>query len=134
MFRQRGERAMKILHLEDDPGDAELVRRTILEEWPQAEIIWVTTRFAYAGELHRSVFDVILSDFALPSITGPEALELAKERAPDTPLIFLSGTIGEDRAFEALRSGAADYVLKDRLKHLNAAILRVLGASAEPCA
>jgi len=122
---------MKILHLEDDPGDAELVRGIIVAEWPQAEIVWVATRFAYAGELHRSVFDVILSDFALPTFTGPEALELAKERAPDTPFIFLSGTIGEDRAMEALRSGAADYVLKDRLKVLNAAILRVQRESTE---
>lgn len=115
---------MKILHLEDDAGDAELVREIIRAEWPQCEITCVSSRFAFAGELHRGRYDVILSDFALVSFTGLEALQLAKERVPDTPFIFLSGTIGEDQAIDALRAGAEDYILKDRLKRLNPAIAR----------
>src|SRR5205814_6067027 len=81
---------MQILHLEDDAEDAELVRELILEEWADCEITCVATRFAFVGELHLARYDLILSDFALPSLTGLDALKLAKERSPDTPFIFLS--------------------------------------------
>jgi two-component system cell cycle sensor histidine kinase/response regulator CckA len=118
--------AMKILHLEDNANDAELVRVLVTEEWPDCKVTCVTSKFAFAGELHRSHFDVILSDFALTSLNGLDALKLAKEQAPDTPFIFLSGTIGEDRAIEAVRLGAEDYILKDRMKRLITAISRAL--------
>ena len=122
---------MNILHLEDNPEDAELVRELIMEEWPDCVIKCVATRAAYLDEIQLAKFDLILSDFALQSMNGLEALRLAKERAPDTPFIFLSGTIGEDRAIDALQSGAQDYVLKDRMKRLNAAISRALRESEE---
>jgi two-component system cell cycle sensor histidine kinase/response regulator CckA len=122
---------MNILHLEDNPEDAELVRELIQEEWPDCVITCVATRAAYLGEMALTRFDLILSDFALQSMNGLEALRLAKERAPDTPFIFLSGTIGEDRAINALQSGAQDYVLKDRMKRLNSAIARALRESEE---
>src|SRR5438132_10692100 len=122
---------MRILHLEDNPADAELVRLLIQEEWPDCEITCVGTKFSFAGELHLSRYDVILSDFALPTISGLEALKMAHDRVPDTPFIFLSGTIGEDRAIEALQSGAQDYVLKDRMKRLVTAIERARRDSQE---
>jgi two-component system cell cycle sensor histidine kinase/response regulator CckA len=122
---------MKILHLEDNAEDAELVREQIREEWPDCHITCVGTKQDYVGELRGTRYDLILSDFALVSLNGLEALELAKQKAPDTPFIFLSGTIGEDRAIEALRNGAEDYVLKDRMKRLNAAIARALRESEE---
>jgi two-component system, cell cycle sensor histidine kinase and response regulator CckA len=122
---------MKILHLEDNAEDAELVRELITEEWPQCDITCVSTRFAFVGELNLSRFDLILSDFKLASLNGLEALQIAKDRAPDTPFIFLSGTIGEDRAIEAVQSGAEDYVLKDRMKRLITAIARALRESEE---
>src|ERR1043166_1622126 len=109
---------MRILHLEDNPEDAELVREMLLDEWPDCDVHCVASRFAYVGELHRGNYDVILSDFGLQSLNGLEALKLAKERTPETPFIFLSGTIGEDRAMQARQGGAADYVLKDRMKRL----------------
>jgi PAS domain S-box-containing protein len=122
---------MNILHLEDNAEDAELVRELILEEWPDCHITRVASRFAFTGELHRRRYDLILSDFALPSLNGLEALQLARERAPDVPFIFLSGTIGEDRAIEALRSGAQDYVLKNGMKRLSTSIARALRESEE---
>ncbi|MDO8543527.1 MAG: PAS domain S-box protein [Opitutaceae bacterium] len=122
---------MNILHLEDSDDDADLVKEVIKDEWPDCQITCVANRAAFASELERSHFDVILSDFKLSNLNGLDALELAKQRAPDTPFIFLSGTIGEDRAIEALRSGAEDYVLKDRMKRLNAAIARALRESEE---
>lgn len=123
---------MRILHLEDNAADAELVRALITEEWPDCQIRCVATRGAFVGELAEARYDVILSDFALSSsLNGMEALHLAKERVPDTPFIFLSGTIGEDRAIEAVRAGAEDYVLKDRMKRLTTAIARAVRESEE---
>jgi two-component system, cell cycle sensor histidine kinase and response regulator CckA len=122
---------LTILHLEDSPEDAELVRELILDEWPDSSVTCVESREKFLAALERSSYDLILSDFALDSFTGLEALKLAKAHAPDTPFIFLSGTIGEDRAIEALRNGAQDYVLKDAMKRLVSAIARAISESDE---
>lgn len=122
---------LKILHLEDDAGDAELVRSVVLEEWPDCVIKVVSSRFTFTGELQLGRYDLILADYSVLAFDGMEALALAKKRVPDTPFIFLSGTIGEDRAIEAVRYGADDYVLKDRMKRLLTTIPRVLRDSEE---
>ncbi len=122
---------MKILHLEDNANDAELVRVLVCAEWPLCQITCVATRPDFVAELEAAGFDLILSDFALTSLNGLEALHLAKAKTPDTPFIFLSGTIGEDRAIEAVQAGAEDYVLKDRMKRLITAITRALRESEE---
>ena len=122
---------LTILHLEDRPEDAELVREVILDEWPESRLTCIATRDSFLAALDRSSYDLILSDFALESFNGLEALKLAKAHAPATPFIFLSGTIGEDRAIEALRCGAQDYVLKDGMKRLVTAISRALRESDE---
>ncbi len=121
---------MRILHLEDSPQDAELVRELLAEEWPDCAITTVATRERYSEELRRS-YDLILSDFALVGFDGTEALRLAREVAPATPFIFLSGNIGEDRAIDAMRAGAHDYVLKDRPLRLVTAIRRAFRESQE---
>jgi two-component system, cell cycle sensor histidine kinase and response regulator CckA len=122
---------MKILHLEDNANDAELIRRLIAAEWPAAQITCVDNAPAYVRELQPGRFDVILSDCALPGFDGYEALRLAKTSAPDTPFIFVSGTLGEERAIEAVRLGAEDYVLKDAMKRLITAITRCIREAEE---
>jgi two-component system cell cycle sensor histidine kinase/response regulator CckA len=122
---------MKILHIEDSIEDAELVRALLVEEWPGCEISVISSRPDLVAHLEKEKFDLILSDFALGSFTGLDALRIVRERAPGTPFIFLSGTIGEDRAIEALRAGAQDYVIKDRMKRLVTAIHRALRDSEE---
>lgn len=122
---------MRILHLEDNPDDAELVRRIIISEWPGCVIQCVATEKAFAAELNAGSFDLIMSDFDLPGFDGFEALKIARAKVPETPFLFVSGTIGEDRAIEALRQGADDYVLKDRLKRLGTAVKRAVRESAE---
>lgn len=117
---------MKILHLEDNLADAELVRVLLRQEWPACEIALRATRADFVSGLRTGRYDLILSDFSLPGFDGMDALQLVREMTPDTPFIFLSGTIGEERAIEALRHGAADYVLKDRMQRLPAAINRAL--------
>jgi two-component system cell cycle sensor histidine kinase/response regulator CckA len=86
----------------------------------------VSNREDFIAQLAVGGHDVILSDFNIVSFNGLDALQLAREKTPGTPFIFLSGTIGEDRAVEALQSGAKDYVIKDRPKRLVPAIRRAV--------
>lgn len=120
---------MKILYLEDNPRDAELLSVLLGQEWPHCEIVTVTARAEFLRRLADGP-DLILSDFSLPEFNGLDALRLAREQRPDTPFIFLSGSIGEDRAIEALHSGASDYIIKDRPKRLIPAIQRALSHAA----
>ena len=80
----------------------------------------------FRDALHNWHPDVVLSDFTLPQFDGMSALAIAAAEAPDVPFIFLSGTIGEERAIEALRRGAMDYVLKSNPARLVPAVLRAL--------
>lgn len=121
---------MKILHLEDNCSDAEMALRLLTDEWPACDVTLVATEPAFRGELQKP-HDLILSDFTLVAFNGLDALKLARRYAPETPFIFLSGTIGEDRAIEAVRLGAQDYVLKDRMKRLVTAIRQALKESEE---
>ncbi|MBL9215952.1 MAG: response regulator [Opitutaceae bacterium] len=122
---------MHLLHLEDNTHDLTLVRELLLTEWPDCVITAVDSRPAFIAQLVPGRHDAILSDFKMPGFSGLEALELARNRVPDTPFIFVSGTIGEDRAIEAVQAGAADYVLKDRMKRLTTALRRALRDSEE---
>ncbi len=74
--------------------------------------------------------DVILSDFSLPQFDGMSALQIAKQLAPGIPFVFLSGTIGEERAIDALRAGAVDYVLKENMARLPPAVKRAISEAA----
>jgi diguanylate cyclase (GGDEF)-like protein len=89
-------------------------------------------------ELRQALTDfqpaLILSDFTLPRFDGMTALRLARQLAPDVPFVFFSGTIGEERAIEALKSGAVDYVLKSNARRLAAAVQRALQENAEQMA
>ena len=122
---------MKILHLEDNVHDAELVREILREEWPDCQITTVAHENDYVAQLQALRPDLIISDFTLVRFDGNSALALARQHAPDTPFIFVSGTIGEERAIEAVHAGAADYVIKDRMQRLATAIRRALRESEE---
>ena len=121
---------MRVLHLEDSNNDAEIVAYLLTGEWPDCVIERVADRTAYTAALVKDGFDIILSDYALPSYNGLAALQLARERCPSTPFIFVSGTIGEERAIEALKAGAFDYVIKDRPGRLVPAVRRALETHA----
>lgn len=109
---------MRILHLEDSINDAELVEVVVRQEWPHCAIERVSNRAQYESALQLGGFDFILSDYSLPDFDGLSALEMARTWCPEKPFIFLSGTIGEERAVEALKRGAHDYVIKDRPSRL----------------
>jgi len=115
-----------ILLLEDRPADAELVER----ELTKAGLVFTMRRVAHQAEylaaLEAKPPSIVLSDVTLPGFDGVHALRLLQEVRPGIPLIFVSGTIGEERAVELLKVGATDYVLKDRLARLGPAITRAL--------
>src|SRR5688572_27454443 len=118
--------SLRILNLEDSVNDAELNNAMISARWPHCELVRVETRAAFAAALDEGNFDLILSDYTMPGFDGRQALALARIKRPETPFLFVSGTIGEDAAIEALKNGATDYVLKHRLMRLIPAVDRAL--------
>src|SRR6185369_9082135 len=85
----------------------------------------------FGAALERGEVDLVLADFALPSFDGMSALAMVRERHPDLPFVFVSGKLGEEAAIESLKSGATDYVLKNRLSRLVPAVQRALTEAKE---
>lgn len=119
------EDVLRILHLEDDPVDTELVLRTLRADGLAAALDRVDSLAAFREALGRP-YVLILSDYALPNTDPMEALALVRQVRPDLPFIFLSGTMGEEVAIETLKLGATDYVLKQRMGRLAPAVRRAL--------
>jgi DNA-binding NtrC family response regulator len=117
--------SLRILNLEDSPQDAELTEAMVMARWPDCHFIRVDTKEDFVSALGEDL-DLILSDYTMPGFSGRDALTLAHEKRPEVPFLFVSGTIGEDAAVEALKNGATDYVLKHRLMRLIPAIDRAL--------
>jgi PAS domain S-box-containing protein len=121
-------RPIRVLLLEDRDSDAELVMRELsmggfVPQWER-----VQTEEGFLDSLQRD-FDVIISDYSMPQFNGMRALDLLKRRALEIPFILVSGTIGEDSAVDAMRLGATDYLLKDRLARLGPAVSQALEQS-----
>ncbi|MFA6002056.1 MAG: HD domain-containing phosphohydrolase [Thermoleophilia bacterium] len=117
---------IRILMLEDSPEDAELVVRELRKTGMEFESVCVSTRAAFLKELEDYSPDLILSDFSLPSYDGFTALEDHQRAGNGVPFIFVSGKMGEETAIEAMKRGATDYVLKQRLERLKPAVERAL--------
>jgi DNA-binding NarL/FixJ family response regulator len=124
-------RALRILHLEDDPLDAELIRATLADGSIECEIAQVQTRTGFAAALKSGGFDLVLADYSLPAFDGLSALKIAQEVRPEVPFVLVSGALGEERAIEALKEGATDYVLKQRLERLVPAVRRAISEAEE---
>jgi two-component system, cell cycle sensor histidine kinase and response regulator CckA len=120
------EHTIKVLQLEDNEADGELVSVALERAGLSLQITRVERRAEFLRALETDAFDLIISDFSLPDFDGLSALAALRQHDQEVPFIFVSGTIGEERAVEALRNGATDYVLKDRLSRLPAAIRRAI--------
>jgi len=116
---------VRVLIIEDDPVDAELMVRELKRDGFAPEWVRVETEEEFLAQLERAP-DVILSDSKLPLFDGFEALELVRNRALDIPFILVSGRLGEDLAVDAMKRGACDYLLKDRLARLGEAVRRAI--------
>ena len=125
---------VRVLYLEDSEADAALVEALLVEGGIAYTLTRVETPEAFAAALEAGGFHLILSDNALPSYDGLSALAHARERCPEVPFIFVSGTLGEETAIESLKAGATDYVLKERLSRLVPAVRRALAEAASRAA
>ncbi len=117
---------LRLLHLEDDPLDAELVATTLTENNIPCQSQLVDTRQGFVAALKEGKMDLILADYSIPGFDGMTALILARQHCPDVPFLFVSATIGEELAIDAMHQGATDYVLKQRLGRLVPSVQRAL--------
>ncbi len=120
---------LRLLIVEDNPLDADLAVNALKRSGRRLDVVRVETREEFLEELEKSP-DVILCDYSLPSFNAPEALDLLKQQGLNIPFIILSGSIGEETAVEMMKQGADDYLLKDRIGRLDAAIQHALDQKA----
>ncbi len=119
-------RTLNILIVEDSPDDAELLLLELRRHGMQVRSRRVDTAEAMRQALAAEPFDLILCDHTMPRFDSPQALRIAREADPDIPFIIVSGTLGEEHAVAAMRSGCHDYIMKDNLKRLAPAVEREL--------
>jgi PAS domain S-box-containing protein len=122
---------LRILHLEDDPDYCDLVRFLLAKEGFEVELVVAGNRADFENAITPERFDVILADYLIPGYNGLEALRLARQKCPETPVLLVSGTIGEEAAIESLKSGATDYVLKHCPERLGPAVRRAVEEAEE---
>lgn len=122
---------LRILILEDVPADAELMEHELKKAGIKFKSIRVDIRDDFIKGLEDFLPDIILADYKLPAFDGLSALEIAKEKRPDVPFIFVTGAMGEEWAVDSLKKGAIDYVLKDRLYRLTPVVQRALEEADE---
>lgn len=119
---------LRVLHLEDDPIDADLIATMLTEGGIPCAPRRVDSREGFVKALKEGQTDLILADYSLPGFDGIVALELARTMAPDVPFLFVSGTLGEELAIDMMQRGATDYILKQRLGRLVPSVQRALRA------
>lgn len=117
---------LNILLLEDNPDDSALCLRVLSKAHLDVRADIVATRDEFAARLCAGTYDVILADYNLGTWTGMDALALTRAEGYSTPFILVTGALGEQKAVECIKGGAADYILKDRLERLPVAVLRAV--------
>ena len=122
------------LMLEDSAADAELILAMLKKADLNFQSMRVETESAFRSTLEVQPVDLILADYSLPTFNGIKAITIAQEVCPDVPCILVSGVLGEEKAIDALKSGATDYVLKQRLERLVPAVKRAVKERREKLA
>ena len=122
---------LRVFLLEDEPADVELSLAALAEGGFACSPTVAAGREAFESQFSPGHFDVVLADYKLPGYTGLQALEFVRARDPLIPFVLVSGALGEERAVEALRAGATDYVLKEGLARLAPAVRRALEEKRE---
>lgn len=117
---------LRLLHLEDNPLDAELILSTLEEGGIPCQALRVDRRDTFVTALRDRGFDIILADYSLQGFDGISALALAQQHCPEIPFIFVSATLGEELAIDTMHRGATDYILKQRLGRLVPSLQRAL--------
>src|SRR5215213_9640715 len=104
-------KALRVLSLEDNPLEAELIHATLKGGGVECDIFRVQTRADFVAALESDEVDLILADYSLPAFGGLSALKVTQVIRPEVPFVLISGVVGEETVIEALKSGATDYVL-----------------------
>lgn len=130
-LQNKSNKLLQVLHLEDDLNDRKLVENELAHDGLHCRLQYAVNQNEFESALAREPFDVIISDYTLPSYDGQSALAVTLKQRPDTPFVLLSGTIGEERAVEFLKGGAADCVLKNHLRRLGPVVRRALREAEE---
>lgn len=125
--------ALQFLLLEPNISDAEVVQATLKTSGIDCNLLLVDSYAGFVEALKTNEFDLILSDYALPDIDGISALEIARKLQSETPFIFVSTSVGEELAIDALATGAAGFVLKHRLEKLVPCVQQVLKVAQASC-
>src|SRR5579871_1947036 len=120
---------LRVLNLEDDAVDSELLERLLKAGGFDAEVMRVDTELEFTNALRGGGFDLVIADYTLPSFDGP-SLAIARRLCPEIPFVYFSGTVGEEAAIEGLKQGASDYVLKQRPARLGPVLRRALEEAA----
>ena len=121
---------LRLLQVEDTEDDAALVHLALARAGYDIFARRVDTAEALRNELHGSDWDLVIADYTMPGFSGTKALAIVREQHSDLPFIFVSGTIGEDTAVAAMRTGAHDYIMKSNLARLAPAVERELREAA----
>jgi len=125
------QRPLSILHLEDNERDRLLIQETLRDAGQACEFRSAASRAEFESALESRKFDLVISDYSMTDYDGNAALRATRRADADVPFLFVSGTIGEERAVESLRNGATDYVLKDNLARLAPAVSRAIREAEE---
>jgi PAS domain S-box-containing protein len=123
--------SLRFVLLEDDANDAELIQLELARNAFDIQWRHVASEQTFREALAQPHTDLVLADYTLPGFDGLAALRITQQMCPGVPFIFVSGSLGEERAIEALKSGATDYVLKDRLQRLPTVVARALTEARE---
>ncbi len=118
--------SIRVLLLEDEPADAELIARELHKAAADVAVHRATSREEFALALREFAPDVVISDHNLPQFSGWDALQLVRRLALDMPFILVTGSLNEETAVAYMKAGAADYLLKDRIARLGPAVAAVL--------
>ena len=119
-------RPLRVLFIEDNPADVELCLHELKKAGLEVRADVVETPKQFAERLREKSYDIILADYLLYDWTGMDAFDLLRKQGHDLPFLLLTGALGEEKAVECIQKGISDYILKDRLARLPAAICRAL--------
>jgi len=117
---------LRVLFVEDQPADVELARRALREHGFDVQGCAVQDPEQFLNEIRKGVYDIVLADYNLPQWNGMEAVWLLRREGLDIPVILVTGALGEARAVECLKDGAADYLLKEHLTRLPESVRQAL--------
>ena len=117
---------LKVLLVEDNADDAELLERHMQRERMGVQIKTVESRRAFTTALNGTPWDIVLVDFSLPQFSAMEVLEILARQKLDIPVILVTGTLSEEHAVKFIKQGGDDFILKSSLRRLGSAITKAI--------